>query len=167
MDLTKEQWERIVQFIPKAKAGPGKSGRPPQDRREVLNGILWILRTGAPWADLPSRYPPYQTCHRRFQSWIADKTLPKILAGLRHDLEKRGGIEDVEGYIDGSYVPAKKKATSSAAAAPATQRRSSRARTRAATAMAGPVRPAMCLIKRSNSRLKTWRLVISRSCNDS
>ncbi|MBP8912037.1 MAG: transposase, partial [Phycisphaerae bacterium] len=64
MDLTNEQWERIKPFIPRTKSGPGQSGRPPQDRREVLNGILWILRTGAPWADLPERYPPRSTCHR-------------------------------------------------------------------------------------------------------
>jgi transposase len=42
-------------------------GRKPRDPREVLNGILWVLRTGAPWKDLPGRYPPRQTCHRRFQ----------------------------------------------------------------------------------------------------
>ncbi|MHC4374513.1 MAG: transposase, partial [Planctomycetota bacterium] len=49
MDLTHEQWQRIAEYIPKPKAQPGKSGRPPQDCRAVLNGILWILRTGAPW----------------------------------------------------------------------------------------------------------------------
>ncbi|MGE5444032.1 MAG: transposase, partial [Ignavibacteriales bacterium] len=42
-------------------------GRPWRDNREVLNGILWILRSGARWKDLPERFPPYQTCHRRFQ----------------------------------------------------------------------------------------------------
>ena len=52
MDITNEQWQRIVEFIPKPKAQPGKSGRPPQSPRDVLNGILWILRTGAPWTEL-------------------------------------------------------------------------------------------------------------------
>lgn len=37
---------------------------------EVLNGVLWVLRTGAPWRDLPGRYPSYQTCHMRFQRWV-------------------------------------------------------------------------------------------------
>ncbi len=42
-----------------------------QDTREVLNGVLWVLGSGAPWHDLPEHYPPYQTCHRRFQGWCA------------------------------------------------------------------------------------------------
>ena len=126
MDLTEAQWKAIEPFIPRRELRPPskKGGRPWRPARDVLNGVLWVLRTGAPWADLPRRYPPYQTCHRRFQQWIADKTLPKILAGLRQDLETRGGIEDVEGYIDGTYVPAKKGGTSSAAAARATPARS-------------------------------------------
>src|SRR6516165_12509202 len=110
MDLTDKQWA-VLEPIFRPRRRPDGRGRPWTDPRGVLNAVLWILRTGAPWADLPRRYPPYQTCHRRFQRWVADKTLPKILAGLRRDLETRGGIEDVEGYIDGTYVPAKKGGT--------------------------------------------------------
>lgn len=110
MDLTNEQWERIAQFIPKGKAGPGKPGRPPQDRREVLNGILWILRTGAPWADLPERYPPRSTCHRCFQVWSRSGVFAKILTALAEDLRDRGGIDLSEGFIDGTFAPAKKGA---------------------------------------------------------
>ena len=67
MDLTDEQWEVLEPLIPvPPRRGDGR-GRPWRDPRDVLNGILWILRTGAPWKDLPERYPPYQTCHRRFQ----------------------------------------------------------------------------------------------------
>jgi len=90
MDLTNEQWRRIKDFIPKPKAGPGKSGRPPQDVRVVLNGILWILCTGAPWADLPERYPPKSTCHRRFQEWTESGVFAKILTALAKDLQERG-----------------------------------------------------------------------------
>ena len=117
MDLTEAQWKLVEPYIPRRELRPPskQGGRPWRSARDVLNGVLWVLRTGAPWADLPRRYPPYQTCHRRFQRWVADRTLPKILAGLRRDLETRGGIEDVEGYIDGTYVPAKKGGTSSAA----------------------------------------------------
>ena len=61
-------------------------------RISVLNGILWVLRTGAPWHDLPERYTPYQTCHRRFQRWI----------------EERGGLDLSECFIDGTFVGAKK-----------------------------------------------------------
>ena len=126
MDLTEAQWNAVEPYIPRREMKPPskQGGRPWRSARDVLNGVLWVLRTGAPWVDLPRRYPPYQTCHRRFQLWVANKTLPKILAGLRRDLEGRGGIENVEGYIDGTYVPAKKGGTSSGNAALGTPRRS-------------------------------------------
>jgi transposase len=59
----------------------------------VFNGILWILRTGAPWADLPDRYPSYQTCHRRFQQWVRSGVLRNILDVLAQAL-----LDD--GYLD-------------------------------------------------------------------
>jgi transposase len=65
-DLSDAQWEILDPVIPDFSRRKDGRGRPPRDRREVLNGILYILRTGAPWADLPERYPPYQTCYRRF-----------------------------------------------------------------------------------------------------
>src|SRR5271169_213875 len=68
MDLTDAQWAKLDPFFRPQRRADGK-GRPWQDTRAVLNGVLWILRTGAPWHDLPDRYPPYQTCHRRFQQW--------------------------------------------------------------------------------------------------
>jgi transposase len=110
MELTNEQWQRIAKFIPKPKAQPGKSGRPPQNPRDVLNGILWILRTGAQWADLPTRYPPRSTCHRYFQQWNKSGVFAKILTALAQDMKKRGGIDLSEGFIDGSFAPAKKGA---------------------------------------------------------
>jgi transposase len=110
MDLTNEQWQRIAEFIPASKAGPGRSGRPPQDSRAVLDGVLWILRTGAPWKDLPERYPPRSTCHRRFQQWIHAGVFDKILTALAKDLRDRGGIDLDEGFIDATFAPAKKGA---------------------------------------------------------
>jgi transposase len=126
MDLTEEQWSAVESYFPSTELrGPGrKGGRPWRPAREVLNAVLWVLRTGAPWADLPRRYPPYQTCHRRFQRWIEKGILPKILAALRRDLEQRGGVEDVEGFIDGTYVPAKKGGPASVSAVPAMRQRS-------------------------------------------
>ncbi|NIW35711.1 MAG: transposase, partial [Gemmatimonadetes bacterium] len=59
-------------LIPEPRRRRDGRGRPRRDRREVVNGILWILRTGAQWADLPERYPPYQTCHRYFQQWCRE-----------------------------------------------------------------------------------------------
>jgi transposase len=69
---------------------------------------LWILRTGAPWKDLPERYPPYQTCHRRFQRWIEEGVLSDVLEALAEDLEERGDIDLSECYIDATFVAAKK-----------------------------------------------------------
>ena len=68
MDLTDAQWAKLDSWFRPQRRTDGR-GRPWQDTRAVLNGVLWILRTGAPWHDLPDRYPPYQTCHRRFQQW--------------------------------------------------------------------------------------------------
>ena len=111
MDLTNEQWQQLEPLIPKSKARPGQPGRPPRDPREVLNGILWVLRTGAPWMDMPDRYPPYQTCHRRFQQWTRSGVFAKILTALAEDLRSRGGLDLSEGFIDGTFAPAKKGAT--------------------------------------------------------
>lgn len=131
MELTNEQWLAVEPFIPAAeRRAPGrKGGRPWASARDVLGGVLWVLRTGAPWGDLPTRYPPYQTCHRRFQRWVEKGILPKVLAALRRDLEERGGVEDVEGFIDGTYVPAKKGGPASANAGPERRQRSWRLQT--------------------------------------
>ena len=84
--------------------------------------MLWILRTGAPWKDLPPRYPPYQTCHRRFQQWVQSGVFRRIAQELAEDLSERGGIDIREAFIDGTFVPAKKgillSARQSAAKAP-------------------------------------------------
>ncbi len=78
MDLTESQWVVVEKLIPEPRLRHDGRGRPWRDPREVLNGILWVLRTGAPWKDLPERYPPYQTCHRRFQGWCRDGTLKRV-----------------------------------------------------------------------------------------
>lgn len=108
MDLTKEQWNVLKDLIPEPPRRKDGRGRPWKDTHEVLNGILWILRTGAPWAELPDRYPPYQTCHRRFQQWCRDGTLQRVVRALAQDLKDRGGIDIEECFIDGTFVPAKK-----------------------------------------------------------
>ena len=111
MDLTNEQWEILEPLIPEPPRREDGRGRPWRDPRDVLNGILWILRTGAPWKDLPERYPPYQSCHRRFQKWIEEGVLGTVLKALAEDLEdleERGEIDLSECYIDGTFVAAKK-----------------------------------------------------------
>ncbi|MBE7464211.1 MAG: transposase [Planctomycetes bacterium] len=83
-------------------------GRPRRDSREVIIGILWVLRTGAPWEDLPGRYPPDQTCQHRFQEWVKAGAMEKVLCALATHLNQRGGIDLSESFIDGTFSPAKK-----------------------------------------------------------
>lgn len=110
MDLTDAQWEAIREHVPgPEKTGTTKAGgRPWRDPLDVLNGILWVLRTGAPWKDLPPRYPPYQTCHRRFQRWIELGVFEKILRALAEHLRAVGKVDISEAYIDGSHAGAKR-----------------------------------------------------------
>ena len=108
MELTNEQWNRIEPIIVSSTPSKDPRGRPARDPREVLDGILWILRTGAPWKDLPPRYPPYQTCHRRFQQWVRQGVFRRIAQALVEDLNERGKIDIREAFIDGSFAPAKK-----------------------------------------------------------
>ena len=110
MELSDTQWAVISPLLSDGKSGPGRVGRPRRNNRHVLEGILWILRTGARWKDLPSDFPPYQTCHRRFGEWIRDGTLKHILLGIVADLQDRGGIDLSETFIDGSFSSAKKGA---------------------------------------------------------
>ncbi len=107
MDTTNEQWTLIVPFlVPPIKKDA--RGRPRRNDREILDGILWILRSGCQWKDLPKRYPPYQTCHRRFQEWSRGKVFAEILAALAQDMETRGKITLEECFIDGTFSSAKK-----------------------------------------------------------
>src|SRR5690606_28677420 len=108
MELTDKQWEIIEPGLPKSRSRKGKCGRPPVDKRAVLNGILWILKTGTQWREMPDKYPPYQTCHRYFQNWSRLGILARLLKRLASDLIKRGQLRIEEGFIDGSFSAAKK-----------------------------------------------------------
>ena len=109
--LTDEQWGVLSPLIPLPKRRADGRGRPVEhDDRSVLNGVLWILRTVAAWADLPDRYPSYSTCCRRFSQWVKDGTLRPLLEALALDLPARGEIDLSECFIDGSFVVAKKGA---------------------------------------------------------
>ena len=108
MDLTDEQWKVVEAILPDDPVRDDGRGRPWSDRRKVLNGVLWILRTGAPWQDLPPRYGPYQTAHRRFQNWVRSGVIEKILLALAQHLKQAGGLDLKECFVDGTFVPAKK-----------------------------------------------------------
>ena len=109
-ELTDEQWAVIAPLFPELAMREDGRGRPVTDTRAVMNGVLWILRTGAPWADLPGRFPPYQTCHRRFKQWVRAGVLRQILEGLAEDLRSRGKLDLSECFIDAAFVAAKKGA---------------------------------------------------------
>ena len=113
-DLTDTQWAYIEPLLPELPRRVDGRGRPWRDSRKVLNGILWILRTGAQWSEMPDRYPPYQTCHRRFQQWRKAGVMDRLLEALARGLERRGKINLDECFIDGSFSAAKKGALESA-----------------------------------------------------
>src|ERR1043166_2069939 len=92
-DLTDEQWNFIGPFLSELARRKDGRGRPWRENRAVFNGILWILRTGAPWADLPNRYLSYQTCHRRFQPWVRSGVLRSVLEVLAQALDQRPAID--------------------------------------------------------------------------
>jgi len=108
MDLTNEQWTLVETILPLDRVRADGRGRPWRDRRMVFNGVLWILRTGAPWKDLPPRYGPYQTGHRRFQNWVRSGVIEKVLLALAEHLRQAGGLDLKECFVDGTFVPAKK-----------------------------------------------------------
>lgn len=107
MELSYHQWKIVEPLIPEPARRKDGGGRPWQPARIVLDAIVWILRTGAPWRYLPKQYPSYQTCHRRFQQWVKDGTLRTVLEQLVDDLGVGLGEE---AFIDGTYAPAKKGA---------------------------------------------------------
>jgi transposase len=123
-DLTDSQWAILDAIIPEPLRRRDGRGRPWRDRRNVLNGILWVLRTGAPWADVLDRYPSYQTCHRRFQQWVRSGVMKGILEALALELKVRGVLDVEEAFIDGSFAPAKKGDRRSGKRSAAKERRS-------------------------------------------
>lgn len=102
-ELTDEQWESIEALLPKRIA---KTGRKPRNPRQMLNGILWILRTGAPWRDLPERFGPWKTVYHYFGRWRDDGTFERILQALQIHLDRNGQIDWDLWCIDGSSVRA-------------------------------------------------------------
>lgn len=105
-ELTSEQWELIEELLPP----PASTGRPPKDRRLMLNGILWILRTGAPWRDIPERFGRWRTVYGYFQQWRADGTFDRILEAMQIRLDREGKIDWDLWCIDGSSVRAARAA---------------------------------------------------------
>jgi transposase len=104
--LTDEEWELIADVFPE-RAG---TGRPRRDARTVLDGILWVLRTGSPWRDLPAEFGSWQTAWRRFDQWNADGTLAEILHRLQATFVAAGAIDHQLWCLDGTTVRAARRA---------------------------------------------------------
>ena len=97
-ELTDQEWNRIKDLLPPEKSG--KRGRPSKDNRMILNAMLWIARSGAPWRDLPERYGPWETVYSRFRTWINDGILDNIFRVLSLDAE----LDEL--FMDSSIVQA-------------------------------------------------------------
>lgn len=91
------QWNKMEPYLGNMRK---KTGRPQADNRKLLNGILWILRTGAPWRDLPEYYGPWQTVYKRFAQWEKDGKLKEMFENVRENPD----MQDL--CIDGTYIKA-------------------------------------------------------------
>ena len=101
--LTDKQWERLLPLLPPQK---GRRGRPSNDHRPIVNGILWLDRTGAPWRDLPSAYGPWQTVATRFYRWRKAGIWDQVLAQLQTQGDAAGELDWDLHHVDGTIVRA-------------------------------------------------------------
>lgn len=100
-ELTDEEWALIAHHF-----APAGTGRPPGDYRRRLDAIMWILRSGAPWRDLPERYGKWKTAHSSFVRWTNSGKLKAILDSLLLELDEYGYIDNKLWCADGSVVRA-------------------------------------------------------------
>ena len=111
--LTDSQWEEIRPLLPKPPRHR-HGGRPPAADRKVLEGILWILRSGARWQDLPEEFPSPATCWRRLRDWEEQEIWLGIWRVFLGELNEQQQLKWSESFLDGSFAPAKKGAPESA-----------------------------------------------------
>jgi len=103
-------WEKLEPLLPKLSS----KGRPWADNRAVLEGILWVLKTGARWRDVPDGLPSGATCWRRLRKWEEDGTWERVWRAFLGELDRRGWLDWEESFADVTFAPAKKGATQSA-----------------------------------------------------
>ena len=102
--MSEAAWRRLGPLLPPERGRLG--GRPPKDRRRVLNGILWILRSGARWRDLPERYGPWQTAANTFYRWRQAGVWARVLAELQRQADERGELDWALHHVDSTVVRA-------------------------------------------------------------
>lgn len=88
-DLTDAQWERLAPLLPVSN---GRCGRW-RDHRQVVNGVLYRIRTGVQWRDLPERYGPWKTVYERHRHWSADGTWEMLLRRIQTEADEAGEID--------------------------------------------------------------------------
>lgn len=103
-DLTDKEWKSIRVFLPAERSG--KAGRPWNDHRRVINGILWVLHVGGGWRDLPPEYGSWSTVYGRFRRWCREGLWNRIVNALLKKIDARGGIDRSLWCVDGSIIRA-------------------------------------------------------------
>lgn len=107
--MTETVWERIGPLLPPRNT----FGRPRCTDRDVLEGILWVLKTGARWRDLPKTLPSGPTCWRRLRDWEEDGIWDAVWLAFIRTLDEQQTLDWEECFIDGSFAPAKKGGSAS------------------------------------------------------
>jgi len=103
-ELTFAQWQLLLPLLP----GKAHTGRPRSEDRKTLNGILWVLRTGARWADMPRKYGAPSTAHVRLQTWSRQGIWEHIWRTLLSSMDEQGKLNWSQAFLDGAFIPAKK-----------------------------------------------------------
>ena len=103
-DLADSEWAKLEPLLPAPK--PEKAGGRYRDHRQVINGILWVLRTGAPWRDLPERYGPWGTCYSRFRRWSEQGVWRGVLQKLQSRDDAEGRLDWREASLDSTSIKA-------------------------------------------------------------
>ena len=101
--LTDDQWERLRSLLPPQRQ---RRGRPSNDHRPIVNGMLWLDRTGAPWRDLPREYGPWQTVATRFYRWRRAGIWDQVLAELQRQGDAVGELDWELHHVDGTIIRA-------------------------------------------------------------
>lgn len=101
--MTNEQWARLAPLLPPQKP---KRGRPAHDHRRMANGMLWVLRTGAPWRDLPECYGPWESVASRFYRWSRAGVWDRVLEALQGQADVAGRLDWRVHYADATSVRA-------------------------------------------------------------
>jgi transposase len=107
-DLTNTQWERLQPLLPPQRP---KTGRPAVDHRRILNGMMWVLRTGTPWHDLPERYGPWRTVASRFFRWRKAGVFQRLFDIVKQQADATGQLDWNVHFLDSTIIRAHQHAS--------------------------------------------------------